>query len=64
MFICLYLTRFFGADTTKDELLGSLKHPMGDKTVGTEEAIEIVESLTPEITLSDSDFDLDNTLEL
>lgn len=37
---------------------------MGDKTVGTEEAIEIVESLTPEITLSDSDFDLDNTLEL
>ena len=57
--------RFLPAgDTTKDELLGSLKHPMGDKTVGTEEAIEIVESLTPEITLSDSDFDLDNTLEL
>lgn len=51
-------------DTTKDELLGSLKHPMGDKTVGTEEAIEIVESLTPEITLSDSDFNLDDTLEL
>lgn len=51
-------------DVTKDELLAGLKHPMGDKTVGTEAAIELVESLTPEITLSDSDFNLDDTLEL
>lgn len=51
-------------DTTREELLDVLRTPLDGKTVGTEEAIEIVESLTPEITLSDSDFDLDNTLEL
>lgn len=35
---------------------------MGDKTVGTEEAITLVESLSPEMTLSDSDLDFGDEL--
>lgn len=50
-------------DVTKDELLYGLKYPMGDKTVGTEESIELVESLAPELTLSDSDLDFGEELE-